>query len=155
MPIYTMPMTKTGRPFIVNVEGVLRRGERYLLTLRSEDEGPAPGTLSLPGGKVEYSDATEETLEHTLRREILEETGVRVVNPVYLESKWFRADDGEPVVDIVFVCDHTGGEARVGDAGEIAEVLWLTAAEVAAHPKAPPWTRASIEKAERTGRGGA
>ena len=135
--------------FIVNVEGVVRRGERYLLTVRSEHEANAPGTLSLPGGKVEFGDAVQDTLEHTLKREIFEETGVEVDNPVYLESKWFRADDGDPVVDVVFLCKYAGGDAKVGDPEEVAEVLWLTAAEVATHSKAPPWTRESVEKAER------
>jgi len=138
--------------FIVNVEGVVRRGERYLLTVRSEHEGHAPGTLSLPGGKVEYSDAPEETLKHTLKREILEETGVRADGPVYLKSGWFRADDGEPVVNVVFVCHYAGDAAAARDPAETAEVLCLTAAEVAAHPKASPWTRRSIEKAERLDR---
>lgn len=147
-------MSRAGQPlFIVNVEGIVRRGESYLLTVRSEHEANAPGTLALPGGKVEFGDALQDTLEHTLKREILEETGVEVGDLVYLESKWFRADDGDPVVDIVFLCDYAGGDAEVGDPNEVAEVLWLTAAEVATHPKAPPWTRESIEKAEQFRRG--
>ena len=145
-------MRSAERPlFIVNVEGVVRRDNTYLLTVRSERESHAPGTLSLPGGKVEYSDTVQDTLEHTLKREILEETGVVADKPVYLESKWFRADDGEAVVDVVFLCEYVRGDATACDPAEVAEVLWLTAAEVAAHPKAPPWTRGSIEKAERTG----
>lgn len=149
-------MRSAERPlFIVNVEGVVKRGERYLLTVRSERESHAPGTLSLPGGKVEYGDAAQDTLEATLKRESLEETGVITDNPVYLESKGFRADDGEAVVDVVFFCEYASGDAAARDPAEIAEVLWLTAAEVAAHPKTPAWTRESIEKAERTGRGAA
>jgi 8-oxo-dGTP pyrophosphatase MutT (NUDIX family) len=145
-------MRNAERPlFIVNVEGVVRRGDSYLLTVRSEGESHAPGTLSLPGGKVEYSDTVQDTLEYTLKREILEETGVVAGKPVYLESKWFRADDGEAVVDVVFLCEYVRGDATVRDPAEVAEVLWLTAAEVATHPKAPPWTRESIEKAERIG----
>ena len=135
--------------FIVNVEGVVRRGEHYLLTVRSETEPNAPGTLALPGGKLERSDPQTASLEATLTRELLEETGVRAENFRYLESKWFVTDDGEPVADVVFLCDYAGGELRVGDPDELAEVLWLTAAEVLAHPKAPPWTRATIEKAEQ------
>lgn len=143
-------MADATRPFfIVNVEGVVRRGERYLLTVRSEREKHAPGTLSLPGGKVEMSDALQDTLEHTLRREVLEETGVSVENPVYLESKWFRADDDVPVLDVVFLCTYVEGDATALDADELTEVSWLTAAEVAAHAKAPSWTKQSIEKAER------
>lgn len=135
--------------FIVNVEGVVRRGARYLLTVRSDAEPNAPGTLALPGGKLEPTDPQTASLEATLTRELLEETGVRAENFRYLESKWFLTDDGEPVADVVFLCDYAGGELTVGDPDEIAEVLWLTAAEVMAHPKAPPWTRATVEKAER------
>ena len=135
--------------FIVNVEGVVRRGDHYLLTVRSDKEPHAPGTLSLPGGKVEMSDALQDTLEHTLKREILEETGVSVENPVYLESKWFQADDGVPVLDVVFLCTYVEGDATALEADELTEVLWLTAAEVSTHAKAPSWTRQSIEKAER------
>lgn len=143
-------MLSSKKPFfIVNVEGVVRRGERYLLSVRSEREAHAPGTLSLPGGKVEFSDAMQDTLKHTLRREIREETGVSVKALVYLESNWFQADSGEPVLDIVFLCDYLEGVAKVLDSEELADVLWLTAAEVIAHPKVPAWTRRSIEKAER------
>lgn len=135
--------------FIVNVEGVVRQGDRYLLTLRSAREEHAPGTLALPGGKLEPTDPPVGTLEAVLARELLEETGVIARNFRYLESKWFTTDDGEAVFDAVFLCDFGSGELRVGDPDEIAEVVWLTAAEVLAHPKAPPWTRLSIEKAER------
>ncbi len=146
-------MTRPETPFfIVNVEAVVKRGDKYLLTLRSDDEPNAPGTLALPGGKAEFSGAAQNTLEYTLKREALEETGVEVTNFRYLESKWFRTDDGEPVVDIVFLCDYAGGDAAAHDPDEIAEVMWLSAAEVTAHPKAPVWTRQSIEKAERLGR---
>lgn len=143
-------MTRPELPlFIVNVEGVVRRGARYLLTVRSDAEPHAPGTLALPGGKLEPTDPPSGTLEAVLERELLEETGVRAENFRYLESKWFMTDDGEAVADVVFLCNYKGGELTVGDPDEIAEVLWLTAAEVLAHPKAPPWTRATIQKAER------
>lgn len=146
-------MTRPASPlFIVNVEGVVRCGDLYLLTLRSAAEPHAPGTLALPGGKVEYSDAQKDTLEAALLREIFEETGVEAGRPVYLESKWFRTDDGERVIDIVFLCDYLRGDATARDADEIAEVLWLTHGEVAAHPKAPSWTRQSLATAERVSR---
>lgn len=135
--------------FIVNVEGVVRRGERYLLTVRSDAEPHAPGTLALPGGKLEPTDPQTASLEAVLERELLEETGVRAENFRYLESKWFLTEGGEAVADVVFLCDYAGGELMVGDPDEIAEVLWLTAAEVLAHPKAPPWARATVEKAEQ------
>lgn len=56
----------------------------------------------------------------------------------YTESKSFVADDGDPVVDVVFTCRHVAGEPCA-----------LDPAEVAAHPDAPPRTRRSIQLAEQ------
>ena len=44
-------MLSKARPlFIVNVEGAILRGERYLMIVRGEAESHAAGTLSMPGG---------------------------------------------------------------------------------------------------------
>lgn len=137
------------RPFfIVNVEAVIVRGERYLMTVRGAGESHAPGTLSFPGGKVELDEIGDDVLETALRREVREEVGLEVSSIRYLESKSFVADDGERVVDIVFLCKSERGEPTMSDPEEIAEVHWLTAQEVYDHPQTPPWTRQSIEKAE-------
>ena len=83
-----------------------------------------------------------------LKREISEEVRLEVTDMKYLESKSFIADDGEPVVDIVFLCRCGEGQAIISEPEEVAEIHWLMAQEVLEHPKAPPWTRQSIEKAE-------
>ena len=143
----TMP-TEPRPLFIVNVEGAILRGERYLMILRGERESHAAGTLSMPGGKVELDEIGDDVLERALRREIREEVGLEVSSIRYLESKSFVADDGESVVDIVFLCICKEGEAVIGDPEEVAELHWLRAQEVYAHPKTPSWIHRSIEKAE-------
>ena len=144
-----MTSNEAARPlFIVNVEGAILRGERYLMILRGEEESHAAGTLSMPGGKVELDEIGNDALEVALRREIKEEVGLEVSNIRYLESKSFVADDGEPVVDIVFFCSCKEGGAVVGDPEEVAKVYWLSAQEVYDHPQTPPRIRQSIEKAE-------
>ena len=144
-----MTSNEAVRPlFIVNVEGAILRGKRYLMILRGEEESHAAGTLSMPGGKVELNEIGDDVLEVALRREIGEEVGLEVSNIRYLESKSFVADDGESVVDIVFLCACEEGEPTIGDPEEVAEVHWLSAQEVYDHPKTPPWIRQSIEKAE-------
>ena len=50
--------------------------------------------------------------------------------------------------------NHETGQAypkstRIAAPDEVAAIEWLTAAEVLDNPKAPPWTRLSIEAAER------
>ena len=136
--------------YIVNVEGVIVKQGRYLMVVRGEQESHAPGVLTFPGGKVEGAGNADDVLEETLRREIREEVGIEVHDDMaYLESKAFVAADGEPVVDVVFLCRYRSGEPTVGDPGEVAAVRWMTAEEILAYPKTPPWTRQSIELAER------
>jgi ADP-ribose pyrophosphatase YjhB (NUDIX family) len=135
--------------YVVNVEAAIYRGDRWLLVRRSEQEVHAGGTLSLIGGKVEDAVVADAVLEDTLRREVREEVGVEVEAAIhYTESKSFFADDGDPVVDVVFTCRHAAGEPRALDPAEVAAVHWMTA-EVEAHPDAPPWTRRSVQLAER------
>lgn len=135
--------------YIVNIEGVICRDDRYLVVVRSEQEPHAPGTLSFPGGKVEGILNQPDVLEQTLRREVMEETGVELAPElVYLESKAFGADDGDPVVDIVFLGRYAAGQAHAADLAEVAAVEWLTADEIFQHPKAPVWTKNSLAKAE-------
>lgn len=143
--------------YIVNVEGAVVRGGRYLMVVRGEAEY-APGGLSFPGGKVEGVGRTADVLEETLRREIGEEVGVEVhAEMTYLRSSALVAE-GDPVVDVVFLCRWKSGEATAADAaaespsaakGEVAAVRWMTAAEAIAHPETPPWTRLSLQLAER------
>jgi len=135
--------------YVVNVEGVIVKDGRYLMIVRGERESHAPGALTFPGGKVEGSENVDNVLEETIRREIREEVGIEIHDEVvYVESKAFVADDGEPVVDIVFLCRHRSGEPVVGDPGEVAAIDWMTLDEILEHPKTFPWTRQSILLAE-------
>jgi 8-oxo-dGTP pyrophosphatase MutT (NUDIX family) len=118
------------------------------LVVRGEAEY-APGGLSLPGGKVEGAAACDRILEETLRRETEEEVGLEVRGDmVCVRSSAFVAD-GNPVVDIVFLCRCKSGTASAADPDEVAEVHWMTAAEAITHPETAPWTRESLAHAEK------
>jgi 8-oxo-dGTP pyrophosphatase MutT (NUDIX family) len=136
--------------YIVNVEGVVVRPTdgRYLMVVRGAGESYMAGGLAFPGGKVEGAESEDDVLEETLRREIREETGVEVADEmVYVESHAFVAE-GDPVVDVVFLCRYQSGEAVAADPDEVAAVRWMTAREILDRPETPPWTRQSIELAE-------
>jgi len=134
--------------YIVNVEGAIVKDGCYLMVVRGEQEY-APGGLSFPGGKVEGAGSADDVLEDTLRREIAEEVGPEVHREMaYLRSSAFLAE-GEPVVDVVFLCRWKSGEAVAADPAEVAAVRWMTAAEATAHPETPPWTRLALELAEK------
>ncbi len=69
--------------YIVNVEAVVHRKDRYLMVVRGAGESHAPGLLSLVGGKVEAAGDAQQILEATLRREIREETGIEVCSRIH------------------------------------------------------------------------
>jgi 8-oxo-dGTP pyrophosphatase MutT (NUDIX family) len=145
------PANETGIWYIVNIDAaILGPDGRYLMIVRGAGESHAPGALALPGGKVERAGVVRDIFEDTLRREIQEEVGVEVRPPfVYVESGAFIADDGDPVVDVLFLCRYASGEPVVTDEAEIAAVRWMAPEDILRHPQAPDWTQHSIELVEK------
>lgn|SRR5690554_6090262 len=135
--------------YIVNVEAAIYKDDKWLIIKRSEKEEHGPGLMSLVGGKVETNMAQDGILEETLRREIMEEVGIEVLDTMhYLESKSFLLADGQVVVDVVFVCKYKSGEAKPVDTDEVGEIYWMTCEEILENEKALIWLKESIEKAE-------
>ena len=137
--------------YIVNVEGIVYRTEdsRYLMMVRGKGEEVLPGVLSFLGGKVEGAEFVQDVLESTVRREIMEEVCVEVYDDVtYVESHSF-VWEGEPVVDVVFLCRYKEGQACPGDPLEVESVVWMRYEDVLDHEKAPSWTKESLRLAEK------
>ncbi|MDM5191346.1 NUDIX domain-containing protein [Bacillus hominis] len=135
--------------FIVNVEGAIRKNDKWLIIERSKKEEHAGGWLSLVGGKVDIEGNSSDILERTVKREILEEVGVSVKDRLnYVHSTSFVTDTGENVVDIVFLCEYESGEAFSKSPDEVEEVLWLTTDEILKHPNSPIYLKESINQAE-------
>lgn len=83
------------------------------------------GMISLIGGKVEQEGNTSDILEKTVRREVWEEVGVELGESLhYVHSTSFSADDGVPVIDIVFLCSYAGGQPTAKSPDEVEEVFW-------------------------------
>lgn len=135
--------------FIVNVEAAIYNENKWLIIERSKKEAHAAGLLSLVGGKAELEGNTNDILERTLKREVREEVGVSLENNLqYVNSTSFVTDAGEHVVDVVFMCAHESGEAKVKSPDEVESVHWMTPEEVYEHPNAPEYLKASIRRAE-------
>ncbi|MGH9558381.1 MAG: NUDIX hydrolase [Bryobacteraceae bacterium] len=101
---------------------IFRRGS-ILLVERGRE--PLKGYWSLPGGLVEAG----ERLEEAVRREVFEETGLRVKQATILEifERIMPDSSGRPEYHYVlvdYVCRiASGGEARAGD--DVARVAWV------------------------------
>ncbi|MCM3316099.1 NUDIX domain-containing protein [Rummeliibacillus stabekisii] len=136
--------------FIVNVEGAIRKENKWLIIERSKKEEHAAGLLSLVGGKVESDGQSADILERTIKREILEEIGVKIKDRLhYVHSSIFVSDVGDSVLNIVFLCEYDSGSASPLSQDEVEEVFWLTTAEILNHPMAPIYLKESINLAEK------
>jgi len=103
---------------------LVRRPGEVLLTRKPEW---APNRYSLVAGFIEFG----ECLEETAAREVLEETGVRVVNVRYLGSQCWPFPSQ---LMCGFVADYAGGEITV-DKRELADARWFAVDDL---PVLPP-----------------
>lgn len=132
--------------FIVNVEAVIYKDDKWLMIRRSEKESHAGGTISFVGGKVENAGNSYDILEATLKREIKEEIDIEIEDFMqYIASSSFIADNGDPVIDIVLLCKYKSGESKAVNSDEVADIFWMTAEEILNHPKAIDWTKHVIK----------
>ena len=138
-------MTDDRELFVVNTQCAVFRDERILMIVMGEEVRHAPGVLAFPGGKVEMEDGPADILETTVRREVLEETGITVSSELeYVRSVSFSMSDGTPVVDVLFAGEYVGGDPKISDPGEVAEILWMTADEILATDEIRPWLKDAI-----------
>ncbi len=102
----------------VSVAGVVVREDGRVLTIKRADNG----TWEPPGGVLELTEAPEDGV----RREVYEETGVKIrvdrLTGVYKNT-------ARGIVALVFRCRVEGGNEQLSD--ESAAVEWFTPDEVA------------------------
>ena len=130
------PPDPAAAPARVIVVGILRneRGD-YLLCRMPRDRGVFPGEWGLPGGGVEPG----ETLDEALRREIREELGLELAEPVPLHfseatyPKLF-ADGSRREVHMIFLlfeCRAQAGELRMS--AEFDAAAWVPQGALASY----------------------
>ena len=132
---------------ITTVGGLLRDETGHVLLVKTWKWS---GLWGIPGGKVEYG----ETLEAAFKREILEETGLSIVNPKIvliqdaIESSEFYKSAHFVLVNYVATVAGSQPEVKLND--EATEYLWLSIQKALEMPLNGP-TRLLIEKILQTG----
>jgi ADP-ribose pyrophosphatase YjhB (NUDIX family) len=133
---------------LLGVGAVIFREGSVLLIERGQE--PLKGWWTLPGGLVE----TGERLECAVRREILEETGLRV-RPTAIVAVFERimpdleGRTRHHYVIVDYLCEVLGGELCA--ASDVARAEWVPAGEIEAR-RIAPGTPGVVRKAlEMTG----
>jgi mutator protein MutT len=124
-------------------------GRREILLVERAGN-PLKGYWSLPGGLLE----TGETLEEAVRREVQEETGLRVEIERFFEiferiirDQRRRAEYHYLLVD--YICRVVGGKLR--PSSDVSDAAWVTRARLGEY-RVTEGTRAVIERAFRARR---
>ena len=102
--------------------GIITNDKGEVLVAKRAKE-PAKGTLDLPGG---FCDSYE-TAEEGVKREIEEETGLRVNNTRYLFSipnKYIYSGMELHTMDLFFHCTVAEAERLIAD-DDVAELQWI------------------------------
>ncbi len=91
----------------VGVGVMILKDGKILLGKRKSEHGK--GEYSFPGGHLEYM----ESFEDCVRRDVIEETGMIIDNIRFLHVANIDYYDPKHYINIGFVADWKGGEARV------------------------------------------
>lgn len=109
------------RRFSCRVYGVLREGDRVLLT---RSRFGASTFINFPGGGVEIEEAPGEAL----RREFLEETGleIRPVRTLYANQEAHLSTAAPiQIVSVYWLVERVSGDLRLAGNGEdVLELFW-------------------------------
>ena len=110
---------------------ILIKDHRVLLGKRHDDPKKADtelnlvGTWTMPGGKIEYG----ESFEEAAKREVLEETGIRL-SKVRVLCVNNDKNDYAHFVTIGLVGEEFNGDAKVMEPDEITEWRWFDLKEL-------------------------
>ena len=92
-----------------------------------------PG-ITFPGGHVEHG----ESFVESVIREVKEETGFDIENPILCGIKQFQDRSDSPYVVLFYKCSHFSGELQSSDEGE---VFWIPRSELLNYPLANDFER--------------
>ncbi|MGV8171933.1 MAG: NUDIX domain-containing protein [Candidatus Woesearchaeota archaeon] len=122
----------------VSITGIIRKSEngknKYLICKRSPNEKAFPNKWCVPGGKIEQKDfinTPKDTKDHwldifekTLKKEILEETNLKIKNTGYVSSLVFIRPNGFSTIIVSLYADYDSGDVKLSDE-ELVDYAWV------------------------------
>lgn len=120
------------------IKGLLINSNTFLAVHK---KNISDGKFELPGGRMQFG----ETIEETLKREMLEETGVNV-EPIKLLDTWNYINDERThqVAGIIFLCKKIDEQLEITLSAEHDRYEWLNSKDLTKmnqlfYPKMSQW----------------
>jgi 8-oxo-dGTP diphosphatase len=129
------------------VECIIEFQDRILLIERPKGVH-AEGLLTFPGGKIENHDLGFEVLENAVKREVFEEVGIELIDPIqYVTSAHFIDSFGVEVIDVIFfVRLNKSSTTIIPSEREAPRWGWFTYEEIQQDPRSPIWLKKYLEQ---------
>lgn len=138
--------------YIVVAECAIMHSNKFLIIKRPKGKHAAD-LLSLPGGKFEIKDGKlspeQDVLINTVRREIFEELGLNLTDPInYVTTSFFKDErTNELIIDIIFYCRLNNTKIDINASErEVPEYYWLTYQEIKKKNNCPEWLLKYLNK---------
>ena len=134
------------KKYFVLVNAAVFKEGKLLLCQRSFKEQHSAGKWCIPGGKLETKESYN-ALEKTAKREVLEETGIKIQDKMKLifNNVFEHLEDNEPVIALVFMGEYESGEAKPLD--DTINVKWVAEEELDNYEFNHPTTKSYAERA--------
>jgi len=127
----------------VGVAVFIWRNGKFLMYRRKGSH--AEGTISLPGGHLEFG----ESWEDCAARETEEEVGIKIKNVHYLATtNDIMPGEGKHYVSIWLTADWADGEPRIMEPEKVEELSWHTFKDLPSPLFEPCWTNLRKAKPE-------
>ncbi len=120
----------------ISVTGIIRKGDKFLICKRSEQEKIFPGKWCVPGGRVMQSDfvnTKKDTNDHwfsifekILEKEIFEETNLKIKNIGYVSNLALIRPNGFSTIIVSLYADWAGGDAVMKQKDELVDFAWVS-----------------------------
>ena len=109
-----------GKRPLIGVAIIVTKDNRVLLGKRKNSHGE--GTWAFPGGHLEFN----ESIEDCARREVAEETGIKIKNLRYGPyTNDIFADEGKHYVTLFVMADYDSGTPVVKEPQKCEKWAWL------------------------------
>lgn len=120
----------TDKTHLILINAVVEKNGKILVSQRSFEETHEPGKWTIPGGKVERTTGDVwNIIEETLKKEVFEETGVKISDKAQLlTNNTFIRSTGQHVVALIFLCHWKSGRAKALE--DTIDTKWITEKEL-------------------------
>jgi 8-oxo-dGTP diphosphatase len=118
-------MSRNERAIFTNM-CMVHKGDYILVQDRRNPDWPG---VTFPGGHVECG----ESFVESVKREVFEETGLIIENPVLCGVKQFQTEEDERYVVLFFKTDQFKGDLKSSEEGD---VFWIRKEELKQYPTA-------------------